>query len=383
MNRDRKILIIIPGFQLGGTNTSLENLLNHLSLCSIGHQIDLFALSSFGPLRSRFTNYNIIKSNKILNFWFSSFLDFNGMDRVLAIFVRAIRKISELLKFDVEGIILKLAACARRLNRYEIVIGYQEGAPTRLAFKLSAEKRIAWVHCNLLYSNYIFDLYRKAYNIMDDVVCVSESAKQIFDSLYPDCVAKSKVVYNIIDTKRINALAAHKDKNMSKFSSVTKLISIGRLDPVKQFHIIPSIAAKIKESKRDFVWFIVGSGSEEYKNKILEEIRKYGVEDNVIMLGYQGNPYSILSDTDVYVCTSVSEACPMVFLEANALGKYIISNDFPSAHEILSPDIGMICTISDMADKITKYVSSKKSTVPIEKKIYKDYKTSIESLLEI
>ncbi len=381
LNKKKKILIVTPDFQLGGTNTSLENLLNQISIDNYDYLVDILALSSFGYLKPRFIYYNVIKTNKILNFWFSSFREFRGLNKIIAIIIRLIRKICDFINFDFEKLILKIAAKSKRLKGYDIVVGYQEGAPTRFVANLSAKKRIAWVHCNLLYSNYNFDSFKLSYRRIDEIICVSQSAKQTFDKLYPDCEIKSKVIYNIIEPKKVKALAAKKEIGLFKYSSNNKFVSIGRLDPVKQFHLIPSIAAKIKENRDDFVWFIVGSGREE--KKILEEIKKYGVENNVIMMGFKDNPYSILSDCDLYICTSESEACPMVFLEANALGKFVISNDFPSAHEILSHEIGSICSISDMADKILNYISLKKSTVPFEKERYKDYKTNIETLLKI
>lgn len=378
-----RVLIVTPDFQLGGTNTSLENLLSQISMDNYDYQLDILALSSYGSFKPRFVNYNMLSTNKILDFWFSSFREFRGFNKIIAFITRSTRKICDFVNFDFENLILKIAAKSKRLKDYDIVVSYQEGAPTRFVANLPAKKHIAWIHCNLLFSNYNFDSFRTSYKRMDNVICVSKSAKQTFDTLYPDCETKSEVIYNIINTRKIHNLASQKDMNMSRFNSDIKLISIGRLDPVKQFHIIPSIAAKVTEYRSDFVWFIVGSGNEGYRKKILEEIRKNKVEDKVIMLGYRDNPYSILSDCDLYVCTSESEACPMVFLEANALGKYIISNDFPSAHEILSPEIGSICSIQEMADRILHYISLDKRLIPMKEKIYKDYSEKINHLLEL
>ena len=67
LNKKKKILIVTPDFQLGGTNTSLENLLNQISIDNYDYLVDILALSSFGYLKPRFIYYNVIKTNKILN----------------------------------------------------------------------------------------------------------------------------------------------------------------------------------------------------------------------------------------------------------------------------------------------------------------------------
>ena len=122
---------------------------------------------------------------------------------------------------------------------------------------------------------------------------------------------------------------------------------------------IPSIAAKLKEKSLNFKWLIIGDGPEIERNKIQRQMDLCGVNDRVIMLGYKDNPYPYFKRANIYVCTSESEACPMVFLEANTLNTFVISNDFPSAHELIEDGSGTICSISDISNIILQYIDKK------------------------
>ena len=110
------------------------------------------------------------------------------------------------------------------------------------------------------------------------------------------------------------------------------------MDPVKGFSLIPKIASELKQRACEFRWFIIGGPENNEFSKVKSEIQKYDVEDVVFLLGAKRNPYPLLRASNLYVSTSFSEACPMVFLEAKTLGVPIVSADFGSAREFLNHD---------------------------------------------
>lgn len=120
-----------------------------------------------------------------------------------------------------------------------------------------------------------------------------------------------------------------------------------KMDTVKQFSLIPSIASKIKQlTDRPFRWYIIGDGEDQ---QTIESATKTAhLEDVVIMLGKKSNVYAYMAKADAYVCTS-SEAHPLVINEARALQKPVICNKFPSAFEsVVDGRDGYIVPINQM-----------------------------------
>ena len=103
--------------------------------------------------------------------------------------------------------------------------------------------------------------------------------------------------------------------------------------PVKGFDKVVYIAKRMKDKNLDFKWILVGDGPE--FNKIDNMIKKENLEDYVMMVGNQENPYKYMKLADYYICTSICETHPMVVLEALSLGKPVLSTEYPSVHEVL------------------------------------------------
>ena len=165
-------------------------------------------------------------------------------------------------------------------------------------------------------------------------------------------------MHNVINVEEIT-------KKSKEFESLDRrfktdrftLISCGRFDPVKQFHLIPYIASSVREiGGVPFYWYIVGGGDE--LSHIQQEIGRYNVGDIVYVLGFTNNVYAYMAKSDVYVCTSISESYPLAVNEAKALGLPVISNDFPSVYESLTDAIdGYVVPLDEMPKSIIRIMS--------------------------
>lgn len=353
----RKVLFIIPSFEVGGTNTSLLSIIN-----AIKDECDLsvFAISNTGEFKDKFTGTRQINSCKALSLWYGNFNEMGVKDKVFASLIKGFKRLAVFFNLDIENIILKYTAKAKRLSEYDTVVGFQEGNATALASFIPAKNHISWIHCNLKYSNINYKKYINSYGISDNVVCVSKSGQQAFDEIYPNFRHKSTVIYNLINRNKIINLSTAIDNDVVSIPKNTyTILSVGRFHPIKQFSKIPEIAFKIKRYHCNFQWLIAGDGDESEKQAIKHEIQKYGVEKEVTLVGFKDNPYPLFAKADLYVCTSLSEACPMVFLEANVLDTPVVSNDFPSAHELISNSTGSICSLVEMHRVIIGYIGNR------------------------
>jgi len=117
-------------------------------------------------------------------------------------------------------------------------------------------------------------------------------------------------------------------KESSKLDG-NKLISIGRLHPVKDFKTLINVFSKVFKKIPDASLTIVGGGEEFEELKKLAQNLK--IDKNVIFTGMisKDEVKNQLLSSDVYVMTSLTECFPMVLLEASSCGLPLIAFDVP------------------------------------------------------
>ena len=132
------------------------------------------------------------------------------------------------------------------------------------------------------------------------------------------------------------------------------IVSVGRIDPVKRFSYIPSVVRSLIDRGHKVRWYIVGPASQKVEyDLLLKKIIHYDVVDSVILLGEQKNPYPYIANADVFVSTSMSEACPYVVNEAKILHKPIVCTNFGSIYEFITHGKdGYISTLSDLSNTL-------------------------------
>ena len=59
------------------------------------------------------------------------------------------------------------------------------------------------------------------------------------------------------------------------------------------------------------------------------------LKDKVFLLGYRENPYKYVKNSDLFVCSSISEGFSLVTGEAMAAGVPVISVNCPGPNEVL------------------------------------------------
>ena len=230
-------------------------------------------------------------------------------------------------------------------DEYDALIGYDESM-ARLISYFPAKKRINWIHSD--YRRFAQGRDEtKYYDKIDAVVCVSYFVKGVFSEVYPQYADRVYAIHNVINVEDIRKKAQEAIDDSRFTTDVYTIVSCGRLDPVKQFLLIPGLAAQMKdEGAKPFRWYIIGGGNDAEQQAIESEIVKHNVQDTVSILGMKKNVYPYIANSDLYVCTSSSESYPMVVNEAKALLIPVISNSFPSVAESIRNGVdGVICTM--------------------------------------
>lgn len=213
--------------------------------------------------------------------------------------------------------------------------------------------------------NYIFKRVKK-------IIWVSESA---YDNYYykNNVINKSKVIYNIIDSNFINEKSNDyiNEKNHD-------LIFLGRLSTQKNPERLIEIIELLKKKKSNISVAIVGDG---VKKIILENlIKEKGLEDNITMYGFKNNPYPILKSSKILIMTSDWEGTPMVALEAQALGKPIVSTPVDGMKKVISQGVnGFLSNDNNEIVDDVLYILDKNNYKKIQKGVIDMFKKSNDS----
>lgn len=356
----KKILIVTTNFRHGGTNKSLENLLSLIDKKQ--YKVDVFGMEHYGPYLTMLNNCTILPKNKIIHGLISQYQDTRGLEKLLSLGLKVTQKFGKRLGFNIQEYFFKrLSNNLIRNKKYSAIIAFNEGSPTYFLNETEHSNKIAWVHCD--YSSYLKLNNRNELNIYDNyksIVCVSNYTLKKFEYIFPTLLNKIHSIHNIINIEEIYNKSNVKLNDNSFYNKKFTILSVGRIDIVKNFIIIPKIVSELKLKNIEFVWYLIGpKGIDKVQKEFEENIKKYNVHNEFKWLGPKENPYQYMANSDLLVMTSKSEACPYVLNEAKVLKLPIITTNYGSAFEFISDNInGIICTEEQLSQEIIKLISN-------------------------
>lgn len=361
----KRVLIVTPTLRSGGG--VIRGLQNMLSLLPKNiYHIDVLPMGYSDSNNVELSNCKILSDNFWLTATTAVYNETKAYTRrcklliikILLLFLSKIRCRTVFVDFLFKNI-------AKEYNGYDVVIAYQEGPCTKFVQYISSFHKIAWIHCD--YKN-----YKKNNSINEEfiysqyhhIVCVSQYTLNSFQNIYPKLKERSLYIHNLLDKTFIRRSAEVKQLDLKdKNRNNIQIISIGRLDSVKQFNLIPLIIKRMLDiGAKNFHWILVGSGiGTSVLDKINAELVNNNIDDKYFSyLGPKFNPYPYIKNSDILVSTSISEACPFVVNEARVLGVPVVSNNYPSIYEFIEDDIdGRIIPIDDIPQILTELVMDK------------------------
>ncbi len=332
-----KILLAVTDSGVGGITTAAVNMCNEL--VRRGHDVYFLDMSAgnmcadrlhpdvtLGSLSGRSVYWNLTKSVAKGQ---------KGIKRLGMNLLGFIKKITIRLGLW-NKIIFKRYT---EFGRFDVAIAYRQCAPC-YSFVLNcvdAPIKLAFVHGELGYMGDISSWLR--YMPRFHKVCyVSEAVKDEFVRAYPRLGENAATVYNILDDEQIRRDMLSDDDlyDRNDFNIVT--VSRVRFYS-KRMEWIPEIYSRMRLASEGVKWHIIGSG--EHEAALEELIRKHGLEDRIILHGAQENPYKYMSQADLLVLVSKSEAYGLVVVESLICGIPVVSTEYPALKEILLPEYGI------------------------------------------
>lgn len=256
---------------------------------------------------------------------------------------------------------------------YDTYVAFVEGYCTKIIARLPKKvRKVAWVHTDLKDNPWTIE--KRIYNCLEEekvsyvqynaVVCVSRSVEETMSTYYN--LNNCQVIYNPLDTDKIRELSAIGTEDM-KLAAGFNIITVGRLVPQKGYDLLIPIIARLRAAGLDVSLYILGDGEcrKMLENQIIElDLCKY-----VHLLGYRPNPYALMRQMNLFVCSSRAEGFSLVIAEALALGVPVVSTLCSGPNELLGNNqYGMLCpdheelyqTISNIVRDATLYADLKR-----------------------
>lgn len=214
-----------------------------------------------------------------------------------------------------------------------------------LMYEKFPAKRIIFAHSDTkkeaeLKGNSRLDVLKIAYQNYDKVAAVSEgivpSISEIAEGGGDICA-----VPNLFDYERVKELGtmpiafdSETRSNVSLarlnafFDEGRVLVSVGRFSPEKQHKLLLDAFNAVWTDNRDSHLVIIGGVS---RGNLYEETCAYAqslpCRDNVALILSMSNPFSVVQKSDGFILSSAYEGFGLVLMEADVLGKPVVSTD--------------------------------------------------------
>lgn len=226
--------------------------------------------------------------------------------------------------------------------------------------KVKAKKKIAWIHTDYSYIDIDVKKELPVWSSFDYIASISEAVTVSFLNRFPTLRDKIIEIENILSPTFVRSRAKEKDIQFPHGGRRINLLSIGRYCEAKNFDSVPDILKRIRETGINAYWYIIGFGSDEalIKSKIAEA----GMEEYVILLGKQENPYPYLNAADIYVQPSRYEGKSVTVREAQILCKPIVVTNYRTASSQVKDGVdGIIVPLDNnlCANGITEFINNK------------------------
>lgn len=357
----KKIIFFAYDLNLGGIEKSLVNLLNNL--------VDFYDITLVLEKNQGIYKQDLSKKVNIIEHHVSTFK------------ISILRKCYNFTK--------RLIFKVKHKNKYDFSCAYAPYLYSAVKLsKISSKNNAIFIHADYKYvyqeKEFLEFFNSRKIEEFKKIVFVSNESREHFVEKYPSLKNKTKVINNLVNVEEIVA-KSKESIEIERNKEDIIFAYVGRLDEHQKriSRLLSCFKILIKNNKNIKLW-LVGDGEEKEKTKKFIEDNK--LDRNILLLGSQTNPYKYLSHSNYLILTSDYEGFPVVYNEANILGKYIfttinVTDDFYKIEDgygkIIPTDI------QKMASLIEKEIKRKPITKKINfSKLNKDRIKKVKELID-
>lgn len=388
--RKKHILFVIDSLHCAGAEKSLTTLLSLIDYSKYSVDLQLFGYG--GALEELLPKeVNLLKSLKYTSFCDLSIKSAIGysiknFDYKMLLarlkFTLAIRKEKYSNAQKARVFWEKVSNVVEKNEKeYDIAISYAQGVPTfYVADKIKAKKKYAWVNVSYRLKDEDKRFQEKYYDKYNNIISVSDSAKDVFLETFPKYTDKLKIIYDINDGNFISKMADSGQGYDDNFEGL-RILTVGRLANQKGYDIALEACKMLKEIGINFRWYSLGIGP--LKDEIEKYISDNNLQDNFKLLGVKANPYPYIKNCDIYVQTSKFEGFGLAIAEARMLNKPIVTTRFDAVYnQMIDRKNGLVVDMNaeGVAKGILELINDKGLNDDIVNYLKSEKKGNIEEL---
>lgn len=156
------------------------------------------------------------------------------------------------------------------------------------------------------------------------IACSSWAGKFVFGEKMLNR-ASYHLVFNSVDTSKF--LDHYDDVETGEFvdDGWINVINVARISAVKNQTFLAEIANVLKQHNKNIRILCAGAGDQDVVDAVNEKIKKYNIEDHLLLLGVRKDIDSLMRKCNAFVLPSHYEGMPLVMIEAQASGLQCIS----------------------------------------------------------
>lgn len=150
---------------------------------------------------------------------------------------------------------------------------------------------------------------------------------------------------------------------------VIKIAMFARFDEWKCQHVFVESISKLNfnTNNKSVKYYIYGdairSSEVAYKDKIIDMVKEYHLDEVILFMGYCKNPITEMAKMDLIVCPSDNEPFGRVIIEAMSMKKMVLASSNGGIPEILSSEFSELLfpprDSEILANKIEHYIENK------------------------
>ena len=352
----KKVLFIIGSLQSGGVSKSMVSLLNawdtekyETSLLLCCKDGDVF--SDYLPKNIQLI-YNPVIEHVMGGFSSLKWLLAHGYFLLcLGVLLRLI--LSRISRPLASELIARMMPVVSNVH-YDLIVDY--GGQQLLYYmvnKLSATKKVSFFHSDYSKWSFYYNADKKYYPLVDHIFTISQTCVDSLKHFFPNCADRVSIMENIssptiIRLQSLESIGEFKVQvDQMKANGNTILCTIGHICRGKGFDFAIEASDILKRNGIHFKWIFIGKVLEE---DLLKLIADNGLDDNILLVGIQSNPYPYIGISDIFVHPSRFEGKSIALDEAKILCKPIVVTNFSTVgDQFENGKNGTICEMSGKA----------------------------------
>ena len=212
---------------------------------------------------------------------------------------------------------------------YDVEIACSDGGAAKVISGSTNKqaRKVCWVHMDVVQRGSKLREFANAqtarpiYEKFDTIACVSSTGLSQFRKKFGEYPHMCTVHNPLPDHEIRQNAAAH----TPEWKDCLQFVTVGRLAVEKGFDRLIEAAGQLYRENERFQIHIVGDGQQ--LEDLSSRIHRHGLEDVVMLEGFQANPHPYIAAADWYVCSSLDEAFPLTVGEAFILGRPVLGTE--------------------------------------------------------